>query len=199
MPPSGKAALIVTHGRKLVDQALCDDASRNKSPLLLCQISPGHSTSRHLVYIRYPCRLIELHQPNASTVILPPATHSDHNLFETHVTIMDCTAQWIDDASAITANARLAGCSTISHPYDVESDLPSVSPRHPRLSQTSIRDLTPDGSESSDPFNESDTGPTDEERDSEALSLETGPDELDDPWPYTFRVSQSHSSVARMF
>ena len=104
---------------------------------------------------------------------------------------MDCTAQWIDNVSAITANAPLAGCSTMSHPYDVDVKVPSsVSPRHPRPSRISIRDLTPDGSESSGTLNEPDSDPTDE-GDLEALSLETGPDDLDDPWPYTFQVSQS--------
>jgi hypothetical protein len=107
---------------------------------------------------------------------------------------MDYTAQWIDDVSAITDNAQaeLVGCSTMSHPYDVDAKVPSsVSPRRPRPSQISIRDLTPD-SESSGTLNEPDSRPTDEESgDLEALSLETGPDDLDDPWPYTFRVSQS--------
>jgi len=107
---------------------------------------------------------------------------------------MDYTAQWIGDVSAITINAQLVGCSTMSHPYDVDAKVPSessVSPRRPRPSQISIRDLTPDGSESSGTFNEPDSSPTDEEGgDLEALSLETGPDDLDDPWPYTFRVSQ---------
>lgn len=89
---------------------------------------------------------------------------------------MDC-AQWIHDVSAVTANAQLTGCSTRSHP------------------QPSRRDLTPDGSESSCPLNESDSGPTDEEVGLEANSLESpGPDDLDEPWPYTFRVSQSHSA-----
>lgn len=105
---------------------------------------------------------------------------------------MDYTAQWIGDVSAITVN-QLVGCSTMSHPYDVDAKVPSsVSPRRPRPSQISIRDLTPDGSESSGTLNEPDSGPTEEEGgDLEELSLETGPDDLDEPWPYTFRVSQS--------
>jgi hypothetical protein len=58
-----------------------------------------------------------------------------------------------------------------------------------------MRDLTPDGSESSCPLSESGSGPIDEEVGSEAGSLESpGPDDLDEPWPYTFQVSQSHSS-----
>ncbi|KAH9994488.1 hypothetical protein BJV77DRAFT_308796 [Russula vinacea] len=86
---------------------------------------------------------------------------------------MDC-AQWIHDVSAVTANAQLTGCSTRSHP------------------QPSRRDLTPDGSESSCPLNESDSGPTDEEVGLEADSLESpGPDDLDEPWPYTFRMGDS--------
>jgi hypothetical protein len=48
-----------------------------------------------------------------------------------------------------------------------------------------MRDLIPDGSESSN--GESDSGPADEEL---WDSLESpGPDDLDEPWPYTFRVS----------
>ena len=57
--------------------------------------------------------------------------------------------------------------------------------------------MTPDGSESSGPSNESDSGPIDEAGDLEAGSLEAGPDDLDDPWPYTFRVGQFHPSVTR--
>ena len=60
-----------------------------------------------------------------------------------------------------------------------------------------MRDMTPDGSESSGPSNESDSGPIEEDGDLEAGSLEAGPDDLDDPWPYTFRVGQFHPSVTR--
>ena len=81
----------------------------------------------------------------------------------------------------MTTNPQLAGCSTIGHPYDVDG--------HP------VRNLTPDGSESSGPSNGSDSGPMDEDGDLEAGSLEAGPDDLDDPWPYTFRVGPFHSSV----
>jgi hypothetical protein len=54
-----------------------------------------------------------------------------------------------------------------------------------------MRDLTPDGSESSScPLNEADSSPIDEEAGLEADSLESpGPDDLDEPWPYTFRVN----------
>ena len=57
-----------------------------------------------------------------------------------------------------------------------------------------MRNLTPDGSESSCPLNEADSSPIDEEEAClEADSLESpgpdGPDDLDDPWPYTFRVN----------
>jgi hypothetical protein len=101
------------------------------------------------------------------------------------------TAQWIHDVSAVTTNAQLAGCSTRSHrhpPYD-DVDGGSLSPRHPRQSQISMRDLTPDGSESSCQLNEADSSPIDEEAD----SLESpGPDDLDEPWPYTFRVNAIH-------
>jgi hypothetical protein len=58
-----------------------------------------------------------------------------------------------------------------------------------------MRDLTPGSSESPEPFgvSDSDSSPSDEDE----ASLETGPEELDDPWPYTFRVRQSHSFVAK--
>jgi hypothetical protein len=56
-----------------------------------------------------------------------------------------------------------------------------------------MRDLTPDGSESSCPSNEADSSPIDEEVGLEADSLESpGPDDLDEPWPYTFRVNAIH-------
>jgi hypothetical protein len=58
-----------------------------------------------------------------------------------------------------------------------------------------MRDLTPDGSESSCPLNEGDSSPNpiDEEAGLEGYSLESpGPDDLDDPWPYTFRVNVIH-------
>jgi len=53
-----------------------------------------------------------------------------------------------------------------------------------------MRDSTPDGSESSFPLNEADSSLIDEE---EADSSESpGPDDLDEPWPYTFRVNFIH-------
>ncbi len=110
---------------------------------------------------------------------------------------MVTTAQWIRDVSAVTANAQLAGCSTQSHPHsnDVDATSPfSISPRHPRPPQMSMRDLTPDGSESSCPLNEVGSSTIDEGVDFEAASLESpGPDDLDEPWPYTFRVNPIHS------
>lgn len=100
---------------------------------------------------------------------------------------MDRTAQWIDDVSRITTNAQLAGCSARPH---VGANSPfSVSPRHPKLS---IRDLIPDGSESSSSLKGPEFDPADEV-DLAAASLDPGPDNLDDPWPYTFRVSRRHS------
>lgn len=102
------------------------------------------------------------------------------------------TAQWIHDVSA----AQLAG-STRSHRHaddDVDACSPfSISPRHPQQSQISMRDLTPDGSESSCPLNEANSSPADEEEGLEADLLESpGPDDLDEPWPYTFRVNAIH-------
>ena len=106
------------------------------------------------------------------------------------------TAQWIHDVSAVTANAQLAERSTRSHPHpnDVDSTPSfSISPRHPRPSQFAMRDLTPDGSESSCPLNETDSSPIDEEVGLEADYLESpGPDDLDEPWPYTFQVNSTH-------
>ena len=108
------------------------------------------------------------------------------------------TAQWIHNVSTFTTNAQLAGCSTRSHrhPNDVDVGSPfSISPRHPGQSQISMRNLNPDGSESSCPSNEadSDSSPIDEEVGLEADSLESpGPDDLDEPWPYTFRVNAIH-------
>jgi hypothetical protein len=57
-----------------------------------------------------------------------------------------------------------------------------------------MRDLTPDGSDSSCPLNEADSSPVDEEEVGlEADSLESpGPHDLDEPWPYIFRVNAIH-------
>jgi hypothetical protein len=104
------------------------------------------------------------------------------------------TAQWIHDVSAVTTNAQLAGYSTRSHRRPNDADSPfSISPRQ---SQISMRDLTPDGSESSCQsscqLSETDSSPI-EEAGLEGDSLEsTGPDDLDEPWPYTFRVNAIH-------
>lgn len=121
----------------------------------------------------------------------------DRTFFETrnlNVTKMDhTTAQWVHDVSAVTTNALPTGCSTQSHRHpnddvDVGSQF-SILPRNPGQSQFSMRDLTPDGSESSCPSNEADSSPIDEEVGLEADSLESpGPDDLDEPWPYTFRM-----------
>lgn len=94
------------------------------------------------------------------------------------------TVQWVHDV----------GCSTRSHRHpndDVDVGSPfSVSPRHPHIS---TRDLTPDGSDSSCPLNEGDSSLVDEDG---ADSLESpGPDDLDEPWLYTFRVN-CHPSIA---
>lgn len=107
------------------------------------------------------------------------------------------TAQWIHDVSAVATNAQLARRSTRSHRHpndDVDVGSPfSISPGNPGQSQISMRDLTPDGSESSCPSNEADSSPIDEEVGLEADSLESpGPDDLDEPWPYTFRVNAIH-------
>jgi hypothetical protein len=112
---------------------------------------------------------------------------------------MDRTARWINDVSAMPVHSQLEGCSTSSNQYDVgaKSTPFSLSPRRPRLSRTSIRGQTPEGSESSSSgFNDSDSSePINEQLDLEAASDEPGPDDLDDPWPYTFQVSKHLSSI----
>jgi hypothetical protein len=132
-------------------------------------------------------------------VILPPVTDLDRiflRLTTLNLMKMDhTTAQWIHDVSA----AQLSG-STRPHRHsndDFYACSPfsiSISPRHPGQSQISMRDLTPDGSESSCRSNEADSSPVDEEEAGlEADSLESpGPDDLDEPWPYTFRVNVIH-------
>lgn len=108
---------------------------------------------------------------------------------------MDRTARWINDVSAIPVHSQLEDGSTRSDQYDVG---PSVSPRRPQLSRTSIRGQTEGGESSSSGFNDSDcSGPFDERLDLEAAFNEPGPDDLDDPWSYTFQVSKPHWSVKR--
>jgi hypothetical protein len=122
----------------------------------------------------------------SSNINTPPPNYRSlrsqlHSLLRaTPYKTMDRTAQWIDHASTMTANPQLASYSTIGHLYDVDG--------HP------VRDLTPEGSESSGPSNGSDFSPMDEDGDLEAGSLEAGPDDLDDPWPYTFQVGRFHPS-----
>jgi len=120
-------------------------------------------------------------------VVLLPARDIPFDTGTYNIPNMDCAAQWVNNVSVITANAQLASCSIRSHPYDVDVNSRAlVSPRHPLSSQNSTRGLTPEGSESPEPF-DSYSGPSDEHE----ASLETGPEELDDPWPYTFRVGDS--------
>jgi hypothetical protein len=110
---------------------------------------------------------------------------------------MDRTEQWVKDVSAIPVHSQLEGSSTRPNHYDVGACLPfSVSPRRPGLSRTSIRGQTPEESESSSNGSNdlSSSKPLDEKLDLEAASSEPGPDDLDDPWPYTFQVSKLHSS-----
>jgi hypothetical protein len=108
------------------------------------------------------------------------------------------TAQWIHDVSAVTANAQLAERSNRSHPHPNDVDTTSsfsISPLagNTRPSHIAMRDLTPDGSESSCPLNEADSSPIDEEVGLEADYLESpGPDDLDEPWPYKFQVNSTH-------
>ena len=99
------------------------------------------------------------------------------------------TTQWIHDVSAATTNSQLAraGCSTRSHRHPNDDVDNTTSPF------SMMRDLTPDGSESSFPLNDGDSSPIDEEVGLETDSLESsGPDDLDEPWPYTFRVNAIH-------
>jgi hypothetical protein len=113
---------------------------------------------------------------------------------------MDRTVQWINNVSAIPVDSQLEGCSTRPNQHNDAAKCPtSPSSRRPRLSRTSIRGKTPEGSDSSfNGFNDSDLSePIDEQHDLEAASGEPGPDDLDDPWPYTFQVSKLHWSIRR--
>jgi hypothetical protein len=112
---------------------------------------------------------------------------------------MDRTEQWIKDVSAIPVHTQLES-STRPYQCDGGACPPfSVSPRRPRLSRTSIRGQTPEESESSsNGSNDLDSSkPFDEKLDLDAASIEPGPDDLDDPWPYAFQVSKLHSSTKR--
>jgi hypothetical protein len=63
-----------------------------------------------------------------------------------------------------------------------------------------MKDLTPDGSDTSScPLNnEADSSPIDEDGGLEADSLESpGPDDLDEPWAYTFRVNAIHPCAGK--
>ncbi|KAI0248069.1 hypothetical protein BJV78DRAFT_1239756 [Lactifluus subvellereus] len=107
---------------------------------------------------------------------------------------MDRTAQWINDVSAIPVHSQLEDGSTRSDQCDIGAKCPpfSVSPRRPRLSRTSIRGQIEGSRSSSSGFNDSDcSGPFDEQLDLEAAFDEPGPDDLDDPWPYTFQMGDS--------
>lgn len=184
LPFWSEAALIVVFGR--IPRRFSLDGTK---PLVVA-VSDFARPQHHnrMWYIRVPFVAL------IPTVILPSVTDLDIPFDNLNVTKMDCTAQWIHDVSAVTANAARSH----PHPNDVDTTSPcSISSKHPQHpSRISMRNLTPDGSESSCPLSESGSGPIDEVG-SEAGSLESpGPDDLDEPWPYTFRVSQSPSSAA---
>ncbi|KAI9510634.1 hypothetical protein F5148DRAFT_549425 [Russula earlei] len=99
---------------------------------------------------------------------------------------MDRTVQW--DNNLITTKDQHAGRSIRSPLYDADPNSRSLmSPRRRQPSQNSIRGPARESSELSDPFNTSGSGPADEEADLQLATLEAGPDDLDDPWLYTFR------------
>jgi hypothetical protein len=106
---------------------------------------------------------------------------------------MTGTTLCINDGSVIPMNTRLERAWLTGPPqYDTGVNASvSNSPGHSRWSRSSIQAQIPEDGESSDPpsdFNEYDSGPVDERLDLEAASGEEGPDDLDDPWPYTFQV-----------
>ena len=102
---------------------------------------------------------------------------------------MNGTTLCINNESVIPMNTRLEGTWLAgSQQYDTGVN---TSPRRSRWPRSSIQAQIPEGGESSDTpndFNEYESGPMDERLDLEAASGELGPDDLDDPWPYTFQV-----------
>jgi hypothetical protein len=98
---------------------------------------------------------------------------------------MNVTTLCISDESV---NTRLEGSWLAgSQQYDTGVNT-SISRRHSRGSRSA---QVPKGGESPytpNDFNEYDSGPIDERLDLEAASGELGPDDLDDPWHYTFQV-----------
>ncbi|KAI9445589.1 hypothetical protein H4582DRAFT_1916481 [Lactarius indigo] len=104
---------------------------------------------------------------------------------------MNGTTLCIEDESVMPINTRLEGTWLAgSRQYDTGvNTLISSPPRRSR--RTSIQEQIPQGSEPSDTpndFNEYESGPMDERLDLEAASEELGPEDLDDPWPYTFQM-----------
>ncbi len=90
-------------------------------------------------------------------------------------------------------NTRLEGTWLAgSQKYDTGVDTSnSVSPRCSRPHRSSIQAQILECGESSDTpndFNEYESSTADARLDLEAASEEWGPDDLDDPWPYTFQV-----------
>lgn len=108
---------------------------------------------------------------------------------------MTGTSLCINDESVIPINTRLERTWLAGPPqYDTGFNASvSNSPGRSRWSRPPIQAQIPEDGESSDPpsdfnDNEYESGPIDERLDLEAASGEVGPDDLDDPWPYTFQV-----------
>lgn len=135
------------------------------------------------LYIRSSDLRIYLHKPLFSR--LPPTVD------------MNGTTLWINDnESVIPMNTRLEGTWPAEfQQYDTGVNTSnSISPRRSRWSRSSTQALTPEGGESSDApdnFKEYESGSMDERLDLEAASWELGPEDLDDPWPYTFQMGDS--------
>jgi hypothetical protein len=109
---------------------------------------------------------------------------------------MTSTTLCINDESVIPMNNRLERTWLAGPPqYDAGVNASvSNSPRRSRWSRSPIQVQIPEYGESSDPpsdFNESESGPIDERLDLEAASGEEGPEDLDDPWPYTFQMGDN--------
>ena len=94
----------------------------------------------------------------------------------------------INDESMIPMGTWLAG----SRQYDTGVNTSVSNPSgHSWCSRSSIQAHIPESGKSShsaSDFDEYESSPIDERLDQEAASGEVGPDDLDDPWLYTFQV-----------
>ncbi|KAH8988209.1 hypothetical protein EDB92DRAFT_1872931 [Lactarius akahatsu] len=107
---------------------------------------------------------------------------------------MNGTTLYINDESVIQMNTRLEGTWLAGYQqYDTGVNT-SISTLPRQLRWSSIQAQIPEGGESSDTpndLNEYESGPVDERFDLEAASEELDPEDLDNPWPYTFQMGDS--------